>query len=138
VKPITVVLIEDSPILLGLVTVFLERTQAGVIRLVGSARSGEDGLALVRAEQPAVAIVDLRLPGMSGLEVIRRLRADDARRAIVVLSSADPGDFRAGAVAAGADAFVPKDRLNAELMPAIRLAVRTRNTLELQGDQIDA
>lgn len=120
----SVVLIEDNAVFLGLLTAFLERTQPKRFTIAGSARSGEEGIAAVRQLEPTVVIVDLKLPGLSGLEVIQRLRAADHRLAIVALTSADPAAFRDAALGAGADGFVTKDRLSADLLPALRRALR--------------
>jgi DNA-binding NarL/FixJ family response regulator len=134
----TVVLIEDNPVFLGLLTAFLEHTEPKRIQIAGSARTGEDGLTVAARVRPMAAIVDLKLPGISGLDVIARLRSEDPRVAIVALSSADPEAFREPALAAGADAFVTKDRLNTDLLPALRRGLRTRAKTIAQGDHVDA
>ena len=73
------------------------------------AEDGEGGLSAAREHRPDAVVVDLGLPGMDGLEVVRRLREDAAARvAILVLTVHDqPGD-RAGAEAAGCDRYVVK------------------------------
>jgi len=136
-EPLTMVLIEDSPIIIGLVTAFLEHTQVGLITLAGAARSGPEGLELVERTRPSAVVVDLRLPGMSGLDVVRQLRAKDERVAIVVLSSADRDAFETPAVEAGADAYVGKDQVTSALVPALRRAVRARATPAGPGDPRD-
>src|SRR5438046_2498945 len=109
-----IVVIEDNPVFMGLFTAFMERVQPPEFAIAGTARTGEDGLAVVARLQPAVVIVDLKLPGISGLEVIGRLRADYASVVIIALTDADPGAFRAPALAAGAHAFVPKESMHTE------------------------
>jgi DNA-binding NarL/FixJ family response regulator len=133
----TVVLIEDNAVFLGLLTAFLERSEPTRVQIVGSARSGEDGLAIAAAARPKAAIVDIKLPGISGLEVITRLRADDPGLAIVAMSSAEADAFRDPAAVAGADAFVPKDRMNTDLLPALHGAVRARADSVTSGDHVD-
>ena len=74
------------------------------------AEDGGTGLAAAREHRPDAVVVDLGLPGMDGVEVVRRLREDavSARAAILVLTVHDqPGD-RAGAEAAGCDRYVVK------------------------------
>ena len=136
-EPLTMILIEDSPIFAGLVAAFLEHTQAGLVTLLGTARSGGEGIRLVETLRPAAAVVDLRLPGMPGLEVVRRLRAGSKHLAVVVLSSADLDVFEAPALDAGADAFIPKDQVNTALVPALRRAVDARGDAVPQGDSTD-
>src|SRR5690348_747858 len=104
--PLTVLLIEDNPIFLGLLTVFLERADARPVVIAGAARTGEEGLALFRRLRPSAVVVDLRLPDVTGLDLIARLRNDDPGATIVALTGADPNAFREPVLAAGADAFV--------------------------------
>jgi DNA-binding NarL/FixJ family response regulator len=138
VEPITVILVDDSPVFIGLVTAFFEHAHPRLVDLVGSARTGEEGLDLVEKVRPRAALIDLRLPGMPGLEVVSRLRERFGNLAILVLSGADADAFRPAAVAAGADAYVSKDDLTSELIPALRRAVRERGDSVTHGDTVDA
>jgi DNA-binding NarL/FixJ family response regulator len=133
----SVVLIEDNPVFAGLFTAFLEHAQPRDFAIAGTARTGEDGVAVVVQLQPAAVVVDLKLPGISGLEVIGRLRNDIPHVAIVALTSADPDAFRAPALAAGADAFVPKDKMSTDLLPALRGAVRARISTDASEEHLD-
>jgi two-component system, NarL family, nitrate/nitrite response regulator NarL len=133
----TVVLIEDSAVFMGLLTAFVEHAEPQGVRIVGAARSGEDGLTLATRVRPTAAIVDLKLPDISGLEVITRLRSTDPRVAIVALTGADPAAFREPALLAGADAFVRKDQMNTDLIPALLGAVSARANPVPSGDQVD-
>ena len=122
------ILIDDSPLFLGLLTMFFERRQPGLVKILAAARTGPDGLRAAETVRPAAAIVDLGLPGLPGLEVISELRKRDERVAIVALSGADPEAFQAPVLQAGGDAFVSKDNLHTDLVPALRRAVRARTT----------
>lgn len=136
-EPLTMVLIEDSPIFAALVAALLEHTHGGLVTLLGTARTGEEGIQLVETLRPGAAVVDLRLPGLPGLEVVRRLRARWERLAVVVLTSADADAFEAAALEAGADAFIPKDQLSSAFVPALRRAVTARTSAVAQGDPTD-
>lgn len=86
---IRVMIVEDQ----GLMRAFFERWLAKLPRftLAGSARSGEAALRLVEAERPDIALVDLQLPGMDGLEFVRAARQVRPQlRALVVSSLVDP------------------------------------------------
>lgn len=135
--PLTVLLIEDNPIFLGLLTAFLERARPRPVDIAGTARTGAEGLALFQRLRPGAVVVDLKLPDVSGLDVIARLRSDNPRIAIVALSGAEPDSFREPALAAGADAFVSKDNLNTDLLPALRQAVRGRGQALTLGEHAD-
>ena len=116
----TLVLIEDNPVFLGLLTAFLEQGQEEALRVVGAARTGEEGVELVDRLAPQGAVVDLRLPAMTGFEVIARVRARHPDLAVVAITQAEPEEFRTAALAAGADEFVPKEHVHTDLLPAIR------------------
>jgi DNA-binding NarL/FixJ family response regulator len=84
-----VMIVEDQ----NMVRAFFERWLAGLPRFVlaGSARSGEEALLLVERERPDIALVDLQLPGMDGLEFVRAARQVRPQlRALVVSSLVDP------------------------------------------------
>jgi DNA-binding NarL/FixJ family response regulator len=138
VEPITVILVDDSPVFIGLVTAFFEHAHSRLIALVGSARTGEEGLRLAEQVRPRAALIDLRLPGMPGLEVVSRLRERFGNLVIVVLSGADADTFRPAAIAGGADAYVSKDDLTSDLIPVLRRAVRERGDSITHGDPVDA
>jgi len=133
----TVVLIEDNPVFLGLLTAFFEHTRPKRFDIVGTARTGEDGLTVVDRVHPHAVLVDLKLPTMSGLDVISRLRGKASDLAILALSSADRDAFYEPVIAAGADGFVSKDRMSTDLLPALRRAVRARAAAVTSGDSID-
>ena len=89
----TVVVIDDDPMDLDLVEAVLAPAGYSVLRAAG----GEEGVALVAREQPAVVLLDLLMPGVDGFAVIERLRADPATAEvpIVVLTAKEmTGDDR--------------------------------------------
>lgn len=92
------------------------------------AATGSDGLALVAREQPAVAIVDMMLPDMSGALVCERLRANPALRelAILILSALGEEDDRVVGFEAGADDYVIKPFSPREFALRVKALVRRR------------
>jgi DNA-binding NarL/FixJ family response regulator len=90
------------------------------LEVVGSATSGEEALALFRTCRPDVTLMDLQLPDVSGLEVIRRLRSEDANARIIVVTmyQGDEDIFRA--LDAGASTYLLKHTLSHDLIEAIR------------------
>jgi CheY-like chemotaxis protein len=99
--------IEDNASNLKLVERILER-RPGIE--LSEARTGSEGLALAAALRPTVVVLDLRLPDISGEEVLRRLRADEATRdtAVVVVSAEARPSEADRVLAAGADDFLVK------------------------------
>lgn len=114
-----IVLIEDEP----QIRRFLRATLTGQGYRLFEATTGADGLVEVGCRQPDVAIVDLALPDMDGLEVIRRLREWTAVP-IIVLSARGQERDKVTALDAGADDYVSKPFAAGELLARIRVALR--------------
>lgn len=114
-----VVLIEDEP----QIRRFLRATLTGQGYRLFEAASGADGLVEVGSRQPDVVIVDLGLPDMDGIEVIRRLREWTAVP-IIVLSARGQERDKVAALDAGADDYVSKPFGAGELLARIRVALR--------------
>ncbi|HMO73152.1 MAG TPA: response regulator [Paracoccaceae bacterium] len=83
---------------------------------------GDDALAAVGATAPDLLVLDVMLPGCSGLDVLAALRADPdlAGLPVLVLTARGRGIDRAVAMAAGADAFLAKPFVNADFLSAVR------------------
>ena len=93
------------------------------IVVVAQAANGDEALAMARKHEPAVAVLDIEMPGRSGIEVARQLRAENfGGRVIIVTTFGRPGYLRA-AMAAGASGFLLKDAPAAQLADAIRRVV---------------
>ena len=92
---------------------------------VGQANSGERALDMIAQEPPALVILDVRLSGISGLEVCRRLKASAATRAIPILmvTALESPDDQQQAADAGADAFIAKPFEMETLLARIRSAL---------------
>jgi CheY-like chemotaxis protein len=101
-----IVLAEDDEDILDLVSLRLERSGYRIVR----ARDGAEAVLLVKELRPALAVLDISMPVMTGLEATRALRADQATAEIPIIlltARATPTDVAAG-VAAGATAYVTK------------------------------
>ena len=90
---------------------------------VRSAATGEQALELLAQERPDVVLLDLMLPGIDGLEVCRRVRADSDLPIIAVTARSDSADVVAG-LEAGADDYVTKPVVASELAARIRAVLR--------------
>jgi DNA-binding response OmpR family regulator len=116
-EPLVLVADDDEDILL-LVTTRLRRDGFNII----SARSGDEALALVRERRPALAVLDIGMPGLDGVQVLEQIRADDDLRAMLVVlltAKAQESDVRRG-FDAGADAYVKKPFSPADLSARVR------------------
>ena len=114
-----VVLIEDEP----QIRRFLRATLAGAGYRLFEATSGAAGLVEAGSRQPDVVILDLGLPDMDGLDVIRRLREWSAVPIVVLSARGQEGD-KVQALDAGADDYVSKPFGAGELLARLRVALR--------------
>ena len=94
------------------------------IRLVGEAERGEEALQLVRGLQPQVMLVDIKLPDISGIELVRRLKGDPSTSHIqaIMLTVYDDLEIAAEALRAGAIGYLLKDSGREQLLDAIASA----------------
>lgn len=81
--------------------------------------TGEEALALVGAHFPDVVLMDISLPRMNGIEATAKIKAIDPDAKLVIVTTHDTSDHRRDAAAAGACAYVVKDRLGVELFPLL-------------------
>ncbi|WP_192340282.1 response regulator [Streptomyces sp. VITNK9] len=96
------------------------------IEVVGEAADGEQGVALVRAEVPDIALVDVQMPVMTGIEATRRIASDPALAAVrvVILTNYGLDEYVFEALRAGASGFLLKDTEPADLLQAIEVVAR--------------
>jgi DNA-binding NarL/FixJ family response regulator len=92
------------------------------IEVVGEADDGEEAVRLSREHAPDVVLMDIRMPGMDGLEATRLIVADDALKAvrIVILTTFDLDEYVFEALRVGASGFLVKNTEPAELVHAVR------------------
>jgi DNA-binding NarL/FixJ family response regulator len=94
------------------------------IDVVGEAGDGAGAVELVERLRPDVVLMDVRMPGMDGIEATRRIVASDAPTRIIVLTTYDIDEYVFGALRAGASGFLLKDVRPAELVEGIRVVAR--------------
>ena len=117
---IRVVLVDDQLLVRTGFRVILE--QAGDITVVGEAADGREALDVVRGTRPDIVLMDVRMPGLDGIEATRRLQ-DPSRPGspkVIILTTFDLDEYVFAGLQAGASGFLLKDVPPAELLFAIR------------------
>ena len=94
-----------------------------------SATSGAEALRVLAAERPDLVLLDVMMPGMSGYDVCREIRADPAHAMlpVVLVTALDPAEERAKGLDAGADDFLSKPVSQAELLARVRSLLRIKS-----------
>jgi DNA-binding NarL/FixJ family response regulator len=115
---IRLLLVDDQPMLrLGFRLVF--ETQPD-IEVVGEAGDGEHGVSMTRSLAPDVVLMDIRMPGMDGIEATRQIVASGSEARVLVLTTFDLDEYVFAALRAGASGFLLKDVPPEELLMGIR------------------
>ena len=91
------------------------------IEVVGEASDGEEAVALVQRVEPDVVLMDVRMPGVDGIEATRLIVASGSQARIVILTTYDVDEYVFAALRAGASGFMLKDVRPPDLVEAIRV-----------------
>ena len=116
--PISVILVDDQPLLRKGFRMVLEE-EAGIV-VVGEASDGAAAVALVARRHPDVVVMDVRMPGMDGIEATQAILAAEPRSRVLILTTFDLDEYAFGALRLGASGFILKDVLPSEFVRALR------------------
>jgi DNA-binding NarL/FixJ family response regulator len=121
---IRVLLVDDQPLLRSGFRALLDLEDD--IEVVAAAGNGEEGLALAREHLPDVALIDIQMPVMDGIEATRRIAADPALAGVhvVILTNYGLDEYVFNALRAGAAGFLVKDIVPEDFLHAVRVAAR--------------
>jgi DNA-binding NarL/FixJ family response regulator len=92
----------------------------GEVEVAGEAKDGDEALALVKAYDYDLAVIDMSMPGLAGLDLIKRLKVEKPRLNVLVLSMHGEQQYAARALKAGASGYLNKDSAAEQLLGAIR------------------
>jgi DNA-binding NarL/FixJ family response regulator len=126
-NPITIILVDDHEVVRNGVRAYLETLHD--FEVVGEAASGEEAIGLVSDLIPDVVLMDLIMPGLDGVETIRRIKKISPRTQVVVLTSYHEDVHIFPALKAGAISYILKDMKMEKLVEALHRAVQGEVTL---------
>jgi DNA-binding NarL/FixJ family response regulator len=126
--PIGVLLADDHAIVRAGIRQYLER--AGDIRVVAEADDGEIARSLISEHQPDVAVLDIRMPKYSGIEVTRWVRANFPAVGVLILTAYDDDPYVLAVLQAGANGYVLKTASPADLIQAVHDVYAGKSVLD--------
>ncbi|MDJ0337993.1 response regulator transcription factor [Cryobacterium sp. PH31-O1] len=141
--PIRIMLADDQALLRVGFRMVLEAEDDFLV--VAEAGDGAQAIALAASVRPQVILMDVRMPGLDGIEATRQIMADRPHTRIIILTTFDLDEYAFGGLRAGASGFLLKNAEPAELITAIRTVVSgeasvsprvTRRLLDLFGTQL--
>ena len=116
---IRVVLADDQPLVRAGLRVLITGTQD--LEVIGEAGTGTQAVQLARDIGPDVVVMDIRMPGMDGIEATRMITAGEDPARVLILTTFDDDDCVFGALRAGASGFLVKDMALDDILAAIRV-----------------
>ncbi|MFK0018322.1 response regulator [Streptomyces sp. NPDC090798] len=117
--PVRVVLADDQQLIRTALRMVIADIED--VEVVGEAADGEEAVTRTEELRPDVVVMDIRMPGVDGIEATRRITAGPGESRIVVLTTFDDDDYVYGALRAGASGFLVKDMALDDIIGAIRV-----------------
>ncbi len=116
---VRVILADDQPLVRAGLRMLIEQTPD--IDVAGEAGTGAEAVQLVRDADPDVVVMDIRMPGMDGIEATQMITSGDTSTRVLMLTTFDDDDYVYGALRAGASGFCVKDMALEDILTAIRV-----------------
>ncbi|RAG81859.1 DNA-binding response regulator [Streptacidiphilus pinicola] len=116
---IRILLADDQPLVRSGLRVLINDNPD--LQVVAEAGTGDEAVALAASVRPDVAVLDIRMPGMDGIEAARRIVESTDPPRVLMLTTFDDDDYVYGALRAGASGFLVKDMALEEILGAIRV-----------------
>ncbi|HLB64093.1 MAG TPA: response regulator transcription factor [Anaerolineales bacterium] len=127
-QPIRVILADDHAVVRAGIRQFMERNRE--IQVVAEAGDGPQAVSAIQEHRPDVAILDLQMPGMSGIEVTRWVRANARNTGVLILTAYDDDPYVLAALQAGANGYVLKTADAAEIVRSVHAVYEGKSALD--------
>jgi len=115
-----ILIVDDHAVVCGGLRQFLANTRD--CQIAGEARTGADALVQIAAESWDLVLLDIGLPDINGIEVLRRIRCQQPELPVLIFSMYAEDEYAMAALQAGATGYLPKDSTPEEILEAIRRA----------------
>jgi len=127
VKNRSVVIVDDDDVTRHLLRSVL---RAAGLNVVGDANDGARALAAYQKLKPEIMCLDIEMPGMTGLEVLAKIREDDADTIVLMITGAATGENVRGAIAARANGIIVKPFNTAKILTEMERAIARKLAVE--------
>jgi DNA-binding NarL/FixJ family response regulator len=114
----TVLIVDDNAQLRAFMREIV--AEASDLQVVGEAADGAEAMQLAQALRPAIVLLDLIMPQVNGLEVLRWIKVEHPETKVIIVTVHDEDAYRQAAEASGADAFLLKKTLGTDLLPTLQ------------------
>ncbi|HOG47881.1 MAG TPA: response regulator transcription factor [Anaerolineae bacterium] len=131
---IRIAIIDDHEIVRRGISAVLSK-DAG-LTVVGEAADGQEALRIIRKTRPDVALVDVRLPGISGIELCYHIQRESPQTQVLILTAYLDDNVVRECIRAGAGGFVLKDVAGADLLQSIRELVQGRSPMDSRATRM--
>ena len=126
-EKVRVVVADDHPLVREGVVRAL--TASGSVDVVGEAEDGTTALEMIRTQRPDVALLDFRMPGLDGAQVVTAVRRDELPTRVLILSAHDESAIVYQALQEGAAGFLPKESERTEIVNAVLACAKGRDVV---------
>jgi DNA-binding NarL/FixJ family response regulator len=127
-EPIRVVLADDHAVVRKGIREFLE--ESGEIQVVAEAADGHAAVRLTGEHRPQVAVLDIQMPGMTGIEATRQIKASYPATRVLILTAYDDDPYVFALLRAGADSYILKSAGSDELVRAVKMTAAGGKVLD--------